>query len=517
MNILTRLRIGPRLGLAFAALLVFNLIVGGFSVSRTGAVHEATDEIATNWMVATRALSDYRFSMGNIRRAESEHVSATDPAALEALESTIQVWKITADTAWKAYESTVVPGEEESIAQAIREAQTGYYSALGKVLKASRDAGSAKAPALEMYGSVSRPAFDEVTLALGNSFAFQIKGTDETYAHSQTTYTQTWIAVLVLTLMAVGVGAAMAWLITASIVKPVSQAVALAEKVAQGDLTQSMNSNGRDEISQLMAALGRMSANLQTIVQQVRSSADSIASGSSEIALGNADLSHRTETQAANLEETAASMEELTAAVKQNVESARQASQIAAGASAAANEGGRVVDQVVATMADITESSRRIGDSIGVIDGIAFQTTILALNAAVEAARAGEQGRGFAVVASEVRSLAQRSAQAAHEIKALITDSTGKVENGSTLVNQAGQSMRQIVTHVARVNDLIGEINSASVEQSTGINQVSDAITQLDGVTQQNASLVEQSAAAAESLKAQTEQLVQTVAVFRVA
>jgi len=266
-----------------------------------------------------------------------------------------------------------------------------------------------------------------------------------------------------------------------------------------------------------MAALGRMSANLQTIVQQVRLSADSIASGSSEIALGNADLSHRTETQAANLEETAASMEELTAAVKQNVESARQASQIAAGASAAANDGGRVVDQVVATMADITEASRRIGDIIGVIDGIAFQTNILALNAAVEAARAGEQGRGFAVVASEVRSLAQRSAQAAHEIKALITDSTGKVESGSSLVNQAGQSMREIVTHVARVNDLIGEINSASVEQSTGINQVSDAITQLDGVTQQNASLVEQSAAAAESLKAQTEQLVQTVAVFRVA
>ena len=265
MNVLSRLRIGPRLMLGFAVLLVFNLIVGGFAVSRTGKVHEATDEIATNWIVATRALSDYRFAMGNIRRAESEHVVATDPEALDALENTIQVWKITADTAWKAYESTVVPGEEEPIAQAIRESQTGYYSALGKVLKASREAGSAKAPAIGMYGSVSRPAFDEVTLALGNSFAFQIKGTDETYALSQSTYTQTWIAVLVLTLAAVGVGAVMAWLITASILQPVSRAVALAEKVAEGDLTQSMSSPGRDEISQLMAALGRMSANLQTL------------------------------------------------------------------------------------------------------------------------------------------------------------------------------------------------------------------------------------------------------------
>jgi len=514
VNLLARLRIGPRLGLAFAALLIFNLIVGGFAVSRTGKVHEATTEIATNWMVATRALSDYRFSMGNIRRAEAEHVITTDPAVMDSLESLIQVWKITADTAWKAYESTVVPGEEESIAQAIREAQTGYYSALGKVLQDSR-ANTDKTEPLEKYDTLSRKAFDEVTQALGVSFAFQIKGTDESYALSQSTYTQTWVAVLALTLLAVSVGAVLAWVITRSIVQPVNQAVALAEKVAQGDLSQSIQTSSRDEIGQLMMALGHMSANLQTIVNQVRTSADSIASGSAEIALGNADLSHRTETQAANLEETAASMEELTAAVKQNVESARQASQIAEGASAAASEGGRVVDQVVATMADITESSRRIGDIIGVIDGIAFQTNILALNAAVEAARAGEQGRGFAVVASEVRNLAQRSAQAAHEIKALITDSTGKVENGSVLVNQAGQSMREIVSHVARVNDLIGEINSASVEQSTGINQVSDAITQLDGVTQQNASLVEQSAAAAESLKAQTEQLVQTVAVFR--
>jgi methyl-accepting chemotaxis protein len=249
----------------------------------------------------------------------------------------------------------------------------------------------------------------------------------------------------------------------------------------------------------------------------VRNSADSIATGSSQIAVGNADLSQRTEEQASNLQQTAASMEQLTATVKQNADTARAATQIANGATTAASAGGRVVGQVVATMEAISQSSRKVADIIGVIDGIAFQTNILALNAAVEAARAGEQGRGFAVVAGEVRSLAQRSSEAAREIKALIGASVEKVESGTHLVDEAGRSMADIVTQVGRVNDLIGEISAASLEQSTGIGQIGDAVTQLDQVTQQNAALVEESAAAAESLKVQAGQLARVVSVFRLA
>ncbi|MBC7955216.1 MAG: HAMP domain-containing protein [Cytophagales bacterium] len=301
------------------------------------------------------------------------------------------------------------------------------------------------------------------------------------------------------------------------IVRGISQAVKVAETVASGNLSSRIEVTSTDETGQLMAALNRMNECLVTLVGQVRNSADSIATGSAEIATGNADLSQRTEEQASNLQQTAASMEEITATVKQSADTARQATQLAGSASAAASQGGVVVGQVISTMEDISASSRKISDIISVIDGIAFQTNILALNAAVEAARAGEQGRGFAVVAGEVRTLAQRSAQAAKEIKSLIGESVEKVENGSRQVVDAGKSMDQIVTHVKRVTDLIGEISSAAVEQSQGIGQIGDAVQQLDQVTQQNAALVEESAAAAESLKHQAAALAQTVAVFKLA
>ncbi|WP_310731976.1 methyl-accepting chemotaxis protein [Methylibium sp. Root1272] len=289
-----------------------------------------------------------------------------------------------------------------------------------------------------------------------------------------------------------------------------------AQRVAQGDLSKVEGVAAAPKGS-VLASLGAMQASLADIVGRVRNSSDSIATGSAQIATGNADLSQRTEEQASNLQQTAASMEELTATVKQNADTARQATQLAGSASDAAAQGGTVVAQVVATMSAITESSKKIADIIGVIDGIAFQTNILALNAAVEAARAGEQGRGFAVVAGEVRNLAQRSAQAAKEIKELIGDSVDKVENGSRLVNDAGHSMNEIVAQVKRVNDLISEISAASVEQSTGISQVGDAVSQLDQVTQQNAALVEESAAAAESLKHQAATLADLVSVFKIA
>jgi methyl-accepting chemotaxis protein len=287
--------------------------------------------------------------------------------------------------------------------------------------------------------------------------------------------------------------------------------------VASGDLSSHIHSRHHDETGQLLAALKRMNESLVDMVGRVRNASDSIATGSTQIATGNADLSQRTEEQASNLQQTAASMEELTATVKHNADTARQAEQLATSASTVAEQGGTMVGQVVSTMGDISASSKKIADIIGVIDGIAFQTNILALNAAVEAARAGEQGRGFAVVAGEVRALAQRSAQAAKEIKTLIAESVEKVDNGTRLVGDAGQTMEDIVAQVKRVSDLIGEISHSSIEQSTGIGQIGQAVTQLDQVTQQNAALVEESAAAAESLKHQAGQLAELVAVFKLA
>jgi methyl-accepting chemotaxis protein len=296
---------------------------------------------------------------------------------------------------------------------------------------------------------------------------------------------------------------------------PVRQAASFAQTVAGGDLTADIRTSGRDEIAELLGALSGMRDGLVQIVQQVRSGADSILTGAGEIASGNADLSQRTEQQAANLEETAASMEQMNATVRQNADTAQAATQLAASASSVAARGGDVVQQVITTMSDISTSSKKIADIIGTVDGIAFQTNILALNAAVEAARAGEQGRGFAVVAGEVRALAQRSAQAAREIKALIGHSVNNVDAGSRLVGEAGETMTEIVSQVKRVADLIGEIGSATQQQTTGIGQVSQAISQLDRVTQQNAALVEEAAAAADSLRGQAQRMNEVVGVFR--
>ena len=304
--------------------------------------------------------------------------------------------------------------------------------------------------------------------------------------------------------------------IKASLVAPMNRLIDSIRHIAGGDLVKPIEVDGSNEMGQLAESLRHMQGELMRTVGDVRNGANAIYSGASEIATGNNDLSSRTEQQAASLEETAASMEQLTATVKQNAENARQASHLALSASETAQRGGKVVDNVVQTMRDISTSSQKIADIISVIDGIAFQTNILALNAAVEAARAGEQGRGFAVVAGEVRNLAQRSAQAAREIKSLIEDSVGKVDVGSTLVESAGETMAEIVSAVTRVTDIMGEIASASDEQSRGIDQVGLAVAEMDRVTQQNAALVEESAAAAAALEEQASRLTEAVAVFRI-
>ncbi|HDX6772849.1 TPA: methyl-accepting chemotaxis protein [Escherichia coli] len=344
-----------------------------------------------------------------------------------------------------------------------------------------------------------------------NDRLYDIAVSDNNASYSQAMWILLGVMIVVLAVIfAVWFG------IKASLVAPMNRLIDSIRQIAGGDLVKPIEVDGSNEMGQLAESLRHMQGELMRTVGDVRNGANAIYSGASEIATGNNDLSSRTEQQAASLEETAASMEQLTATVKQNAENARQASHLALSASETAQRGGKVVDNVVQTMRDISTSSQKIADIISVIDGIAFQTNILALNAAVEAARAGEQGRGFAVVAGEVRNLAQRSAQAAREIKSLIEDSVGKVDVGSTLVESAGETMAEIVSAVTRVTDIMGEIASASDEQSRGIDQVGLAVAEMDRVTQQNAALVEESAAAAAALEEQASRLTEAVAVFRI-
>ena len=353
---------------------------------------------------------------------------------------------------------------------------------------------------------------DAIVATIGkqsHSLMAQMKEEDEA-AHRSAT-----IAMLATVLLTLLIGSVTVWWLIRSITRPLSAAVGIAQQVAQGDLRAVVADGGRNEIGDLLRALKTMSGNLAAIVGRVRDGTEAIATASGEIASGNMDLSSRTEEQASSLEETAASMIELTTTVRQNNDNADQARQLAGSASDVAQRGGAAVAQMVQTMGTINASSKRIVDIIGVIDGIAFQTNILALNAAVEAARAGEQGRGFAVVATEVRSLAQRSAEAAREIKQLIGDSVRTVEAGSALAGQAGQTMDEVVASVQRVNAIIDEIAVASVEQRDGIEQISMAVSQMDGVTQQNAALVEQAAAAADALQQQAASLADAVSIFK--
>jgi methyl-accepting chemotaxis protein len=354
--------------------------------------------------------------------------------------------------------------------------------------------------------------------AIDKNIALQEKQANANYAASLQEYSDARTMLVAGALASALLALVLTWVVVRSVVAEIggepAHVAALAQAVAGSDLTTRITVKPRDTTS-VVAGMADMQASLTAIVNTVRGNAESVATASAQIAQGNLDLSSRTEEQASALQQTAASMEQLGATVKQNADNARQANQLAMGASEVAIKGGEVVSQVVDTMKGINDSSKRIVDIISVIDSIAFQTNILALNAAVEAARAGEQGRGFAVVASEVRSLAQRSAAAAKEIKGLITESVERVGQGTTLVDRAGTTMAEVVSSIRRVTDIMGEISAASVEQATGVAQVGEAVTQMDHATQQNAALVEESAAAAESLKTQAEALVAAVAVFK--
>jgi methyl-accepting chemotaxis protein len=372
-----------------------------------------------------------------------------------------------------------------------------------------------KAEAFAFLVDKTIPARNAVLAILADTVKFQTGMLGKDVGGIESAAKSTLHVLLAMVVVTVVVLALFSWHVASLLRRRVALTRSVAESVRDGDLASQVSDPARDEFSPLLAAMREMQGSLGRVVQTVRMNSESVASASSQIAQGNQDLSQRTEEQASALQQTAATMTELGETVRHNADNARQADQLARGASEAAGRGGEVVGQVVTTMKGINDSSRKIAEIIGVIDGIAFQTNILALNAAVEAARAGEQGRGFAVVAAEVRSLAQRSAEAAREIKSLITNSVEQVEQGSTLVDQAGRSMDEIVAAIRRVSDIVGEIRSASDEQRNGIDQVGQAVTQMDQTTQQNAALVEESAAAAESLKQQARQLVDAIAVFK--
>ncbi len=431
----------------------------------------------------------------------------TNTAAIEANIATITKM-------WEIFMASAMIEEEAKLAKQFAEARGRYVNqALRPAIAAMR---ADDIPQLASLVGDALPArYDEANALSQKLIKIQLDVAKEEFEASEARY-QT---VFTLSIVAIGVGVVFAWLLGLALIRGVSrslnEAVTLSEAVAQGDLTRHVNATGKDEVARVLQSLTAMQHNLAQIVSRVRQGSESVSTASAEIAQGNQDLSARTESQASALEETAASMEELSSTVKQNADNARQANQLAQSASTVAVQGGEVVAQVVDTMKGINDASRKIADIISVIDGIAFQTNILALNAAVEAARAGEQGRGFAVVASEVRSLAGRSAEAAKEIKQLITDSVGRVEQGSALVDRAGQTMDEVVASIRRVTDIMGEISAASTEQSQGVAQVGEAVTNMDQATQQNAALVEEMAAAASSLRSQAQELVQTVAVFR--
>jgi len=449
-----------------------------------------------------------------MQRASLRSALESDAAKKQALHAEHDEQQKLFDVAMSAYEKTITGPEEAALTQRIKATWTDYL-ALDKQLLALSEANNDAATRALALGD-SSVAFAAINDAIAKDVAFQVQGSDAARNAAASTYRAALWTTLTLIVLAAAIGIGMAIIITRSIVLPLNKAVSVAQTVANGDLTSRIDVAGRDESAQLLEALRNMNGSLADLIGRVRNSGESIATGASQIAAGNTDLSSRTEEQAASLEETASSMEELTATVRQNAESAKQGNQLAANASEMAVRGGEVVGRVVHTMQDISESSTKVADIIGTIEGIAFQTNILALNAAVEAARAGEQGRGFAVVAGEVRALAQRSAAAAKEIKDLINESVDRVRTGTAQVDEAGQTIQQVVSAVRRVTDLMGEITAASQEQHQGIEQVSQAVVQMDQVTQQNAALVEQASAAAQSMAEQAHGLRDAVSVFKV-
>ncbi|MBP3982194.1 MCP four helix bundle domain-containing protein [Acidovorax sp. JG5] len=510
---MNQLKISTRLAVAFGVMVLLLIALGAVSLVRSSSQRAELKDVIEFRIPITKALGMV-VDRVNVQAIQFRNLALFNSESItrSSLEQVTSARAVIAEQ-MKTLETLVLSERGKEVMGRIQQTRAEFLK-LGDQYLAMVQQGQ-KEEALKLLEEQLRPAQLAYQATLQEQVELQAQTTAIAGQRAESTAAAVQRDVLIAGVLAIGLAIFLAIAIIRSITRPLAQAVQAADSVAGGDLSGQIVVQSKDETGYLLSALQRMQQSLVNTVSAVRSNAEGVASASAQIASGNNDLSSRTEQQASALEETAASMEELASTVRQNADNARQANQLAMTASTVAEQGGEVVAEVVETMKGINASSNKIADIISVIDSIAFQTNILALNAAVEAARAGEQGRGFAVVASEVRSLAGRSAEAAKEIKGLITASVERVEQGTLLVDKAGATMTEVVASIRRVTDIMGEISAASSEQSAGVAQIGEAVMQMDQATQQNAALVEEMAAAASSLNAQAGELVQSVSVFR--
>ena len=510
---LSNLRVGPRMALGFGLLLALMLAMGGFASNRVARVQANVVDLADNWLVSTQQLAGMGEALNLMRRSELQIALGGTPEFMKSEQDRLaKQWQAVAPLL-KGYAENLSSGEESRQFQAFKDALAAYQasqpSLVGLFLEGKTDDG------LKLLRGDSRKQFGAASDAMRKLIEINAAGARQARTDAQDSYRAVLWGIWLMVALAVAIGATVAWRMTRSVTLPLSRAASAAELIAGGDLTADIDSRARDELGDLLRGLAHMRDALHESLSTVRASADAIAEASGEVSAGSMDLSSRTEEAAASLEQTAAAMQQITESAQSSARAAGEANQLASGASGVAERGGAAVGEVIRTMQGIQQSSTRIADIIGVIDSIAFQTNILALNAAVEAARAGEQGRGFAVVAAEVRTLAQRSAQAAREIKTLISSSVEQVDAGSRQVVQAGETIQGVVQAVGRVTQIIGQISAGVQNQTHSLGEVNTAVGQLDSMTQQNAALVEESAAASEALKMQAARLAEVVARFR--
>ncbi len=512
------MKVATRLGVGFALLVGLAVLIALVGRYQLGRIDDEMRALTEDRMVKVDQIHDIKDNVNQVARSVRNIVLLTDEAAMREEKSRIEKARGANSELYGKLQGTIRSEKGRAMLTQVVEARGPYTTATDQAVELALAASKSEARDL-LIGDV-RAKQTAYFKALDALIDYQLDLMRGSAKESEAVVASTSVFMLAIAAVAAGLGALVSWGLTRSLTRALGgepdEVRAAVQRVADGDLCTRVPVRSGDAGS-IMASVARMQEALAKIIGTVRSGVDSVATASAQIAQGNADLSQRTEEQASSLQQTAASMEQMNAAVKSGADNARAANQLARSASEVAQEGGAVVEKVVATMGEIQDASKKIAEIIGTIDGIAFQTNILALNAAVEAARAGEQGRGFAVVATEVRGLAQRSAEAAKQVKTLIGSSVERVEAGSALVDQAGRTMGEIVVHVHKVSDLIGEIAAGSNEQAGGIGQVNTAVSQLDQVTQQNAALVEQSTAAAESLKQQAGRVAEAVAVFKLA